>query len=56
MQVDVLMTVQAAERLKNWLDQYIRNLKARAGSGRQEPCKRRMAPIPIEGDRVAAAQ
>ena len=32
MQVDVLMTIHAAESLKNWLDQYIRNLKARMSS------------------------
>lgn len=29
MQVDVLMTMHAAELLRNWLDQYIRNLKNR---------------------------
>jgi len=31
-QVDVLMTVQPAEGLKTWLDQYIKNLKSRASS------------------------
>jgi len=33
MQVDILMTIHGAESLKNWLDHYIRNLKARM-SGR----------------------
>jgi len=57
MQVDVLMTVQAAEGLKNWLDQYIRNLKARAGSGETRAlASAAMAPIPIAGERVTAAQ
>jgi hypothetical protein len=57
MQVDVLMTVQAAEGLKNWLDQYIRSLKARAGSGdARAAAGSTTTPIPIEGGRVAAAQ
>lgn len=57
MQVDVLLTVQAAEGLKNWLDQYIRNLKARVGNGDTKAlASAAMAPIPIDGDRVAAAR
>jgi hypothetical protein len=57
MQVDILMTVQAAEGLKNWLDQYIRSLKARASSGdARAAAGSTMTPIPIEGGRVAAAQ
>jgi hypothetical protein len=31
-QVDVLMTVQAAEGLKNWLDLYIKNLRSRTSN------------------------
>ena len=50
MQVDVLITVQTAEGLRNWLDQYIRNLKARASGADTRTA------IPIEGGRVAAAQ
>ena len=57
MQVDVLITVQAAEGLRNWLDQYIRALKARAAAGEaRAPAGSTMPPIPIEGSRVAAAQ
>jgi len=56
MQVDVLLSVQAAEGLKNWLDQYIKALKARTGNGEaRAPAGSTMAPIPIEGGRVAAA-
>jgi len=33
MQVDVLLSVPAAEGLRNWLDQYLRALKARTGTG-----------------------
>jgi len=32
MQVDVLMTANTAEVLRNWLDQYIKNLRARMNS------------------------
>jgi hypothetical protein len=32
LQVDVLMTVNAAEGLRSWLDQYIKNMKARQSS------------------------
>jgi hypothetical protein len=49
MQVDVLLSVQAAEGLRNWLDQYLRALKARAGNGEAR------APVAL-GERPAAAQ
>ena len=57
MQVDVLMTVQAAEGLKNWLDQYLTALKSRPGGADTRPlASAAMAPVPVEGGRVAAAQ
>jgi hypothetical protein len=57
MQVDVLLSMQAAEGLKNWLDQYLTALKSRAGGAETRTlASAAMAPIPIEGGRVAAAQ
>jgi hypothetical protein len=57
MQVDVLMTVQAAESLKNWLDQYLRALKTRASSGDAKAlANSAMASIPLGDGRVVAAQ
>ena len=51
-QVDVLMTVQAAEGLKNWLDQYIRNLRSRTGAAPSGM----MAALSTEIGRAGAAQ
>jgi hypothetical protein len=45
MQVDVLMTMHAAESLRNWLDQYIRNLKSRISSKPTGEMKASVVPI-----------
>jgi hypothetical protein len=50
-QVDVLMTVQAAEGLKNWLEQYIRNLRSRTGAAPSG-----MVALSTEIGRAGAAQ
>ena len=55
MQVDVLLSVQAAEGLKNWLDQYLKALKARAGNGEARAPGATTASVPL-GGRPAAAQ
>jgi hypothetical protein len=55
MQVDVLLNVQAAEGLRNWLDQYLRALKARAGNGEARAPGAAITPVPL-GERPAAAQ
>ena len=55
MQMDVLMSVHAAEGLKNWLDQYIKILKARtANTETRALASAAMASMPIEGERFAA--
>ena len=57
MQVDVLMTVQAAERLKNWLDDYLRTLKARAGNGDARAlASAALAGIPAAAGQAGAAE
>src|SRR6185312_9554785 len=45
-QLDVLMSMQTAEALKNWLDVYIRGLKARAAI---TPVETRLKGNPAEG-------
>jgi hypothetical protein len=51
-QMDVLMTVQAAEGLKSWLDSFIKNLRSRAGN---LPEGRGLAALSNEIGRVGAA-
>jgi hypothetical protein len=56
-QLDVLMSVQAAEGLKNWLDQYIKNLKSRTGNPVGEvKASPGIAPLSAEIARVGAAR
>lgn len=50
-QVDVLMTVQAAEGLKNWLEQYLKNLRSRMGAAPSG-----MVALSTEIGRAGAAQ
>ena len=51
-QVDVLMTIQAAEGLKNWLDAFIKNLRTRANSS-SEP--RSLAALQTDISRAGTA-
>jgi hypothetical protein len=56
-QLDVLMSVQAAEALKNWLDQYIKNLKSRTGNPVGEAkTSAGIAPLSAEIARVGAVR
>jgi hypothetical protein len=49
--------VQAAEALKNWLDQYIKNLKSRTGNPVGEvKASPGIAPLSAEIARVGAAR
>lgn len=57
-QLDVLISVQAAEGLKNWLDQYIKNLKPRTGNPIGEmktSVSPSIAPLSAEIARAGAA-
>jgi hypothetical protein len=58
-QLDVLMSVQAAEGLKNWLDQYIRSLKSRAANSIAEtkaPTSSGIAPLSAEIARAGVSR
>ena len=57
-QVDVVLTLLAAEGLKNWLDQYIKTLRSRTSnpSEMKGPASPGMAALSTEIGRAGAAQ